>query len=159
MFFSFHFESNKTTSVEEPEHLLNRNRVMYKEDYTHTAIRYNKMQADATESVGSGFYGKRISFDYDEPAKPSPNNCGETFMLIKMYLNYLKDSPREQRKIIILCDKLQNELHDLMTHNKMSYYAYSSLLEAFNALKTHQYDNSLRVLTVFTMNKMEKFAP
>eukprot|EP00483_Globobulimina_turgida_P011203 UN11224 len=58
-------------------------------------------------------------------------------------------------------NKLLKDLNDLIVNHKMSYYAYSSLLEIFNSLQSRQYDNALKQTTVFSKscqaNKQEKF--
>merc|ERR1712130_820707 len=124
--------------------------------------------ASATSS-GSGFFGQTSLLDDDERA-PLPDNAGETFQTIKGYLDTIISdenimntlSITQGKTIKAQTAKLDKDLNDLISNNKMSHYAYSQMLEIFNSLQSKQYDHAMKQITDFTKscksNKQEKFA-
>ncbi len=134
----------------------------------HIEDRSGRYSAAATSS-GTGFFGQTSLLEDDGSQQQLPENAADTFANIKSYLNGIvldenvvkTMSVTQAKSIKTQSNKLLKDLNDLVLNNKMSYCAYSSLLEIFNSLQGRQYDNAMKQTTEFIKsckaNKQEKF--
>jgi len=120
----------------------------------------------AAVSSGTGFFGQTALLEDDADAQPLPSDAAESVQGMKQWLDGLSQNEQVsgavRKKLAMQSAKMSADVEALLSGNRLSHYAFSTLTGIFEALQSQRYDSGLKMITDFTKScknkKKEKFA-